>query len=142
MIFDPHLSPEITKEISFHCFLPACREVTGHRRWTHPEVNPVTDPTGERRVDRFIKLKEDLKSQLRSDLLSLDTNTRRDYHPAALSIHTLTHSVVQFTALITHVISSVPPGHKHNSYTCSLRVMSWTTRTSSVIFTCFYAKLG
>lgn len=47
-----------------------------HRRWTHPEVNPVTDPTGERRVDRFIKLKEDLKSQLRSDLLSLDTNTQ------------------------------------------------------------------
>ena len=53
--------------------------VGGHRRWTHPEVNPVADPTGERRVDRFIKLKEDLKSQLRSDLLSLDTNTQTQH---------------------------------------------------------------
>lgn len=50
--------------------------VRGHRRRTHPEVNSVADPTGERRVDCFIKLKEDLKSQLRSDLLSLHTNTK------------------------------------------------------------------
>lgn len=45
-------------------------------RWTHLEVDSVADPIGERSIDGFIKLKEDLKSQLRRDLLSLDTQSQ------------------------------------------------------------------
>jgi len=45
--------------------------VRGDWRWTHPEVYSVADSGGKRCVDCFIKLEEDLKSQLRSDLLSL-----------------------------------------------------------------------
>lgn len=52
-------------------------EVIVHRRWrwTHPEVDSVADSVGERRVDGFIELEQDLKSQLRCDLLSLKTYT-------------------------------------------------------------------
>lgn len=44
-------------------------------RWTHPEIDPVADSVGERCVDGFIELEEDLKSELRSYLLSLNTHT-------------------------------------------------------------------
>lgn len=50
--------------------------VQGRRLWTHPEVDPVADSVGERHIDCFIELKEDLKSQLRSDLLGLNTHTQ------------------------------------------------------------------
>lgn len=43
--------------------------------WTHPEIDPVADSVGERCVDGFIELEEDLKSELRSYLLSLNTHT-------------------------------------------------------------------
>lgn len=43
---------------------------------THLEVDPVADPVGQSRVDGFIELEQDLKSQLGGDLLGLEhTNT-------------------------------------------------------------------
>lgn len=47
----------------------------GHRMWAHPEVDSVPDSIGKCRVNGFIKLEEDLKSQLGGDLLSLKTHT-------------------------------------------------------------------
>lgn len=43
--------------------------------FTHPEVHAVADTISQSRVDGFIKLKQDLESQLRGDLLSLEPQT-------------------------------------------------------------------
>lgn len=38
---------------------------------THPKVDPVPDSVGERRVDGFVELEQDLERQLGGDLLGL-----------------------------------------------------------------------
>lgn len=70
--------------------------------FTHPEVDPVPDPIGQSRVDGFIELEQDLKSQLRGDLLGLERTSAATFSQSQIRArtHTLQSSARWFKEII------------------------------------------